>query len=103
MAVADFAALPEQGVRLIEETAEVLFCLTDVLADYGGQIDAIQVHAHFMSNHFRGHGLTRAALPGEQSADAQAAAHFLAEAPLLVHGRAMCYLLSDLVQQRRLR
>src|SRR2546430_3528262 len=85
VAVLDLAALPEEGVRLVEEedrapllgrvehAAEVLLRLADVLADDRAQIDPVEVEAELGGEHLGGHRLSRSARPGEERADPEAA------------------------------
>ena len=77
MAVLHLTAFPEQRVSLVEEQkhsallrgiedlAQILLGLADILADDRREIDAIHIQAQLMSNHLGAQRFTRAALASE--------------------------------------
>ena len=94
VAVLDLAALAEQRVGLVEEqdraaalsaasnsAAQVLLGLADVLADHGGQVDAVEVEPQLVGDDLGGHRLAGAARAGEQRADAEPAASSARRSP----------------------
>ena len=81
MAVFDFTAFAKQSVGFVEEenraavlrrvehAPQILLGLSDVFAYHRRQIDAIQVQAQIVGDHFGGHGFSRSAVARKQSAD----------------------------------
>ena len=80
VAVLDFAALAEQGVRLIEQengaallgsvehALEVFFGLADIFINHRGEIDPVKIEMQLVRQHLGGHCLAGAALADEQCA-----------------------------------
>src|SRR5262249_17817199 len=113
VAVLHLAALPEERVGLVEEedgatvlcrveeTAEVLLRLADVLAHDRGEVDAIQIQAQLVRDPLGRHRLARAALAGEEDADAEAPAHLAGETPVLVDPGALPDLVGNVMEEGR--
>ena len=109
VAVAPLAALAKQGVGLVkeqhrpavfsrvEQLAQVLLRLANVLADHRRQVDAIQVQPQLVGQDFGRHSLAGAAFAAEQHRDAQPAAA-AAESPGVVHGAAPFHLVGNVPQ-----
>jgi hypothetical protein len=60
------------GLSRIEQAAQVLLGLADILADHRGEIDAVEIEPKMIGDDFGGHRLAGAAVAGEQHADAEA-------------------------------
>src|SRR5262249_49800664 len=95
MRVPDLAALAEEGVGLVEEqhrtagvggvedAAEVLLRLADVLAHDLTEVDSVEVEAQLGGEHLGGQRLASPAGAAEQRGDAQPAGAAPCEAPAL--------------------
>jgi hypothetical protein len=83
-------------LRSVEKPAQVLFGFTDVLADDGGQVDAKQIEAQIVGDHFRRHRLPGPALTREESIDTQTTRSFGCKSPIFVDGVTMSDLAGDL-------
>ena len=104
--------LAEQGVRLVEQQqhrcplarleqlAQVLLGLPDVLAHHPGQVDAVQVEPERAGQDLRGHRLAGAARAREQSGRAAAGRGEPGEAPVVEHLAAISGLCLELAQMR---
>ena len=78
MTVLDLTPLAEESIRFIkkqnsgsafrrvEYLAQVLFSLTDILADHLAEIDAIEIETKGVRQYFRGHGLTGSLRPRKE-------------------------------------
>src|SRR5262249_13073334 len=103
-------ALAEEGVGLVEEqdgaallgavedVAEILLRLADVLADDAGQVDAIEVELQMVGEDVGGHRLARAGRARKERADAAPSGQARGEAPRLVHLGASGHLVRDLME-----
>ena len=115
MAVFYVAALSKQRVGLVEQengaalfrriehTPQVFLCFSDVLADYGREVDPVDIQPQIIGQDFRRHRFARAARPREQRADAQPARSFRRKPPTFVNLRAMPHVRHDVPQNLHLR
>src|SRR6185369_12083999 len=89
VAVLHLATLAKQSISLVEKEnrptafggiehlAQILFSFTDVFADYGRAVDAVEIQLQIIGDDFRGHRLAGSAFAGKQCTDAEAAVHRL--------------------------
>ena len=101
VAVFDLGALAEERVGFVEEqdggalfggvedAAQILLGLADVLADDLAEVDAEEIEAQLVREHLRGGGLARAAGAREEDTDAEAARAAVGEAPAFVDAGAL--------------
>src|SRR5204863_7707201 len=84
----------------VEEPAEVLLRLADVLADDGAEVDPVEVEPQLPREDLGGRGLPGAARSGEQGADAEPTGAAPGEAPVFVDARAPAHVERNLVERR---
>lgn len=108
--VPDFGTFAEEGIGFIEEedrigvlggsedTFEVLFGFTDVLADALRQIDVVQRQRWFIGDDIASHCLAATRRAREQDVRPMAQSKLAAEAPVLANGVPLLGLLADFVE-----
>ena len=84
----------------VEDAAQVLLRLADVLADDAGEVDPVEVEAQVRGDDLGGHRLAGPARPREQGGDAAAATELGPEPPGLVDAAALLDLVGELAQLR---
>ena len=89
-------------IRLVEDLAEVLLGLADVLADDLRQIDLIEIELELRRDHLRRHRLAGAGRSREQRVDASAERQLSLEAPVRVYDAAVARLVAQLPELRQL-
>src|SRR5277367_6959355 len=104
VAVLDFGALAEERVGLIEEekrsavfsriedTAQALFGLADVLADDLAEVDAVEIELQFIRKYLGSRCFSCAAYARKQCRDAQTAQTRFGESPAVVDMPAVAHL-----------
>src|SRR5271165_777699 len=115
MRILHLAALAKQGIGFVEEqdratalgsvedAAQVLLGLADVLAHYRAQVDAVKIEPQGGRQHLRRHGLAGAALTGEERTDSQTANHLLRQSPGAIDLVTIAYVRRNLAQDSLLR
>src|SRR5262249_28567973 len=113
MRVADFRALAEERIGLVEKedgagilgsgeySIEILLRLTDVLAHHAGEVDLVQLEAQLTGEDLGGQRLARAGWAREQCGHALAERELASKAPVVHYASAPGHHLYDLSKLRQ--